>query len=129
VRIEILKGRTAEQKRQLLLATHDAVVCVLQVPPGDPTLRIVELDPLDVTLPSDPHPTSELFALVEITMFAGRSLHTKRRLYRELVSALATVGIPEMDITIVLIESPPENWGVRGGRPASEVELGFNIEI
>ncbi len=47
-----------------------------------------------------------------------------------LVAALATaVGIPEMDITIVLVESPPENWGVRGGRPASEVELGFNIEI
>lgn len=60
---------------------------------------------------------SELFALVEITMFAGRSGQTKRRLYRELVSELASIGVPEVDVTIVILESVPENWGVRGGQP------------
>jgi phenylpyruvate tautomerase PptA (4-oxalocrotonate tautomerase family) len=29
------------------------------------------------------------------------------------------------NITIVIHESPLENWGIRGGRPASEVDLGF----
>ncbi len=53
----------------------------------------------------------------------------KRRLYRELVSALASIGVPEVDVTIVILESAPENWGVRGGQPASEVDLGFAVEI
>jgi hypothetical protein len=30
---------------------------------------------------------------------------------------------------IVLLEPPLENWGIRGGRPASEVDLGFKIDI
>ncbi|MDQ3475453.1 MAG: tautomerase family protein [Actinomycetota bacterium] len=34
-----------------------------------------------------------------------------------------------MDVTIVILESAPENWGVRGGQPASEVDLGFAVEI
>ncbi len=38
-------------------------------------------------------------------------------------------GIKGDDIMIVLHEAPLENWGIRGGRPASEVDLGFKIEI
>ena len=38
-------------------------------------------------------------------------------------------GIDGNDITIVLLEPPLENWGVKGGKPANEVELGFNINI
>ncbi|HUR84533.1 MAG TPA: tautomerase family protein [Solirubrobacteraceae bacterium] len=129
VRIEVLQGRSAEQKRQLLAAARDALVSALRVPPGDPTLRLVELDPLDVMLPTDPYAMSELFALVEITMFSGRSLQAKRRLYRELVGAFTALGIPELDITIVILESSRENWGVRGGLSAEDVDLGFSVEI
>lgn len=28
-----------------------------------------------------------------------------------------------------LMESAPENWGIRGGVPASEVDLGFRIDV
>ncbi len=30
---------------------------------------------------------------------------------------------------IVLYEPPMENWGVRGGKPSSEVDFGFKINI
>ena len=26
-------------------------------------------------------------------------------------------------------EVPKENWGLRGGQPASEIELGFKVEV
>jgi phenylpyruvate tautomerase PptA (4-oxalocrotonate tautomerase family) len=39
------------------------------------------------------------------------------------------LGVPSDDIKITLIEVPPENWGIRGGQPASEVDLGFKIEV
>lgn len=129
VRIELLEGHSAERKRQLLDGVHDALVTALEVPPGDPTLRIVEHDQADLRPPSFPRVVGEHFTLIEITMFAGRSASAKRALYREIVDRLSGLGIPAQDITIVVIESPPENWGVRGGTPASEVDLGFTVEI
>jgi hypothetical protein len=29
----------------------------------------------------------------------------------------------------VLNEVPLENWGIRGGQPASEVDLGFKVNV
>jgi len=45
------------------------------------------------------------------------------------VKQLGTVGIAPADIKIVLKEIPLENWGIRGGVPASEVELGFKVDV
>lgn len=39
------------------------------------------------------------------------------------------IGIEPPDILIVLHEIPLGNWGVRGGVPASEVNLGFKVEV
>jgi len=43
--------------------------------------------------------------------------------------ALGKLGIAPADAFIVLKEVPLENWGIRGGVPASEVELGFKIDL
>jgi hypothetical protein len=32
-------------------------------------------------------------------------------------------------VLIKLNEIPVENWGIRGGNPASEVDLGFNVKV
>jgi phenylpyruvate tautomerase PptA (4-oxalocrotonate tautomerase family) len=37
--------------------------------------------------------------------------------------------VPETEVKTVLIEVPPENWGLQGGVPASELDLGFEIEV
>lgn len=72
---------------------------------------------------------SENYLLVEVSMFSGRSLEAKRALYQGIVQRLARLGVDESDITIVIYEVPPENWGIRGGVPASEVELGFKVDV
>jgi hypothetical protein len=33
------------------------------------------------------------------------------------------------EIKIVLVEVAVENWGVRGGLPASDIEIGFMIDV
>jgi phenylpyruvate tautomerase PptA (4-oxalocrotonate tautomerase family) len=48
-------------------------------------------------------------------MFSGRSISAKRALYQAVVRNLAAVGVPPLDIKITVIETPPENWGLRGG--------------
>jgi len=53
----------------------------------------------------------------------------KRTLYQAIVRNLAALDVPSHDIKITLIETPPENWGLRGGMPASEIDLGFKIDV
>jgi phenylpyruvate tautomerase PptA (4-oxalocrotonate tautomerase family) len=67
--------------------------------------------------------------LIEVTMFAGRSTETKRRLYGAIVSGLAEFDVAPEDVLIVIHEPPMENWGVDGGTPASEVDVGFKVDI
>jgi phenylpyruvate tautomerase PptA (4-oxalocrotonate tautomerase family) len=129
VRIEVLKGRSAQEKQGLIAAVHDALVAALHVPPGDPTLRIIEHDLSDFQRPNVPHATSERYTLVEITMFAGRSEDAKRSLYQEIVRRFAELKISPEDVLIVLLESPQHNWGVRGGHPANDIDLGFDVEV
>jgi hypothetical protein len=78
VRIETLGGRSQQQKHALMDAVHSALIDVLAVPVGDPTLRVVEHRKTDVQLPRVPHQASEQWTLIEITLFAGRSQQTKR---------------------------------------------------
>jgi hypothetical protein len=43
-------------------------------------------------------------------MFAGRSMDTKRRLFRAIVTALEPFDVPTDDILIVLHEAQVQNW-------------------
>src|SRR6266508_3065349 len=72
---------------------------------------------------------SENYILAEITAFPGRSLTAKRAVYKAIVRNLGEVGIPASDILIVLHEPSMENWGIRGGQSADEVDLGFRLDV
>jgi len=98
----------------------------LKIPEWDRTLRLIEHLPSHFAVPPG---RGEKFTLVEVTMFSGRSMDAKRALYQAIVRNLAALGVPALDIKITLIEIPPENWGLRGGMPASEIDLGFKIEV
>jgi phenylpyruvate tautomerase PptA (4-oxalocrotonate tautomerase family) len=107
-------------------AVQSALREALKIPEWDRTLRLIEHPAPHFAIPPG---RGEKFTLVEVTMFSGRSMDAKRALYRAIVRNLAALGIPALDIKITLIEIPPENWGVRGGMPASETDLGFKIDV
>ena len=107
-------------------AVQSALREALKIPEGDRTLRLIEHPPSHFAVPPG---RGERFTLVEVTMFSGRSMGAKRALYQAIVRNLAALDVPPLDIKITLIESPPENWGIRGGRPASEIDLGFKIDV
>jgi phenylpyruvate tautomerase PptA (4-oxalocrotonate tautomerase family) len=72
---------------------------------------------------------ADLYVLISIDAFAGRSLEAKRSLYAAIVRNLDPLGIPKDHVTILLREIATENWGIRGGQAACDVELGFKIEV
>ncbi|MGH2527555.1 MAG: tautomerase family protein [Actinomycetota bacterium] len=126
VRIEILEGRSVNERRQLLQAVHDALVEAFEIPDDDRTQRIVEYDLINFEIPPG---KSDRYTLIEITGFPGRSRTAKALLYKAIVHRLSDLGVDAADVSIVLHEPPMENWGIRGGRPADEVDLGYRLDV
>jgi phenylpyruvate tautomerase PptA (4-oxalocrotonate tautomerase family) len=126
IRVEIREGWSPAEKAGLLDAIHAAAAEALRIPDEDRTQILTE-HPADAF--EIPPGKGDRFTLVEVTMFAGRSPDAKRRLYRAVVTNLGRLGIPPSDVLIVLHEVPLENWGIRGGTPASDVDLGFEVGV
>jgi phenylpyruvate tautomerase PptA (4-oxalocrotonate tautomerase family) len=126
IRVDIREGWSRAEKTRLLDAIHAAAVEALKIPDDDRTQILTEHAAEAFEFPPG---RSERFALVAVTMFAGRSLDAKRRLYQALIRNLGRLGIPPSDVLIVLHEVPLENWGIRGGTPASDVDLGFEVGV
>lgn len=126
--IEVRRRYRAAEETAIIDAVHDALVSAFEIPRGDKHVRLVSHEPHRFSHP----PTlaqPELYTFVAIDCFAGRSVQAKRNLYREIVDRLRTLGIPSDHITIALRESAAENWGVRGGQAACDVDLGFNVNV
>jgi phenylpyruvate tautomerase PptA (4-oxalocrotonate tautomerase family) len=127
VKIEIRKDKSSEYKKALLDGVHRALVQTIKILDYDRTQRLYELDADNFE--ASPNKTDNI-TVIEIVMFKGRSIEAKKQLYKTIVNNLAeNPGIKGDDIIIVLHEPPLENWGIRGGKPANEVDLGFKIDV
>jgi phenylpyruvate tautomerase PptA (4-oxalocrotonate tautomerase family) len=126
VKIEMRAGKTAAYKKALLDGVHQALVVAFKIPDNDRVQKICEFTPENMEIPANK--TAD-YIIIEITAFQGRSLDAKRNLYKNIVTELsARTGIRGDDIAIILQEVPLENWGVRG-KPASEVDIGFKVNV
>jgi phenylpyruvate tautomerase PptA (4-oxalocrotonate tautomerase family) len=121
-----LIGADQIDRRAVIEAVNRAFVDVLKVPDDSHPVRLSEYDSDAFLIPRQ---SSDSFTLVEATVYPGRTIETKRRLYARLISELGEVGLAAEDIRIILYEVPRENWGLKGGIPASEIDLGFKVEI
>jgi phenylpyruvate tautomerase PptA (4-oxalocrotonate tautomerase family) len=128
VLIEVRKTYSREQEAGLIEAVHAALCEGFKIPAGDKNVRLVVHEAHRfVGPPGKAKP--EAFTHVTVEAFAGRSLDAKRALYRAIVTNLEPFGIPRDQVMISLRELPPENWGIRGGQAACDVELGFKVDV
>jgi phenylpyruvate tautomerase PptA (4-oxalocrotonate tautomerase family) len=116
------RGREA----QVIEAVQAALVQALKVPEWD---RDVLLDLYEDRRRIVPTGKSAFYTRIEIELFAGRSIEAKRALYRAIVANLEAFGVPPADVKTILLEVPMQNWGLRGGLPASEIEIGFKVDV
>ncbi len=127
VRIEIGKGRTREYKRAILDGVHAALIEAFRIPDHDRNQLLRETEPDCFEYGNG---KTAQFTVVELTVFPGRSVEAKRRLYQAVVRNLEKApGIPPTDVFIVLHEPPLQNWGLRGGRAACDLDLGFKVDV
>ncbi|HUX53817.1 MAG TPA: tautomerase family protein [Williamwhitmania sp.] len=126
VKVEIIAGKSSQYKKALMDGIHQALVNTIKIPDHDRRQRLYELSAECF----EHDGRSDSYTIIEVTMFKGRSAEAKKSFYREVVDLLmANPGIPGNDITIVINDPALENWGIRGGKPASDVDLGFNLNV
>lgn len=126
--IEVRRAYTPDQEVAIMTAVHGALSAAFQLLPNDRSVRLIAHEPHRFACPPD-RTQPELFTLISIDAFAGRTLDTKRALYRGIVEALEPLGIPRDHVKILLRELPRENWGIRGGLAGCDVDLGYKIEV
>lgn len=124
-RIETRRGWIKDRKIQIIAAVQDALVSALKLPEHDRCVRLLEYDEDAIITPQGKGP---FYMVIEVTLFSGRTIDAKRNLYAALTDRLFPFGIPATDVKIVLVEVPASNWGL-GGVPASEIELGYKIDV
>ena len=128
VLIEVRREPSRAEEIALMEAVHGALQRAFRIPSEDRHVRLLVHEPHRFAVPPGlDHP--DWFTQITIDAFEGRSLEAKRALYREIVESLEPLGIPADHVSTLLREVPVENWGIRGGRSAVDVELGFEINV
>ena len=122
VKIELPEGRNKETLLRLQNIVLDSVVRALALPEDDRNIRLIEYEREFFSM-KKPYEI-----LIEISLFKGRTFSTKKLLYQTITDYLQELGIRKEQVFILLNEQPLENWGVRSGVPASEINLDFETE-
>jgi len=128
VLIEVRKAYAAAEEVALMEAVHGALREAFRILPNDRDVRLIAHEPHRFACPPD-RSRPELFTLISIDAFPGRSLDAKRALYRTIVANLGRLGIPADHVKILLREIPREDWGIRGGQAGCDVDLGFKVDV
>jgi phenylpyruvate tautomerase PptA (4-oxalocrotonate tautomerase family) len=113
-------------KTKLSDVVHSCVVDALQFPSDKRAHRFFCLDASDLIYPAG---RTERYTIIEISMFEGRSVETKKRLIRLLFERIhAELGISSYDIEVTITETPKHNWGFRG-LPGDEIDLNYKVNV
>jgi 4-oxalocrotonate tautomerase len=117
VRIDLLKGKDENYRRQVGRVVYEAMVSV-GVPENDRFQIVSEHD--DGNFLFDPdylgiHRSKDL-VMIQITWNAGRTTAQKQALYRAIADGLhEEVGLRREDVFINLVEVHKENWSFGNG--------------
>ncbi|MCA9832432.1 MAG: tautomerase family protein [Thermomicrobiales bacterium] len=106
-------------------AIHAASVAGLGLPEEKRFHRFIPLADWQFIAPPD---RSERYLIIEVMMFTGRSVETKKAFYRLLLQNLDDYcGIGAQDVELTITESPRHDWLIRG-LPGDELPLNYRID-
>ncbi len=126
VKVYGLRTQLDPIKRRLSDVIHACVVEALDYPVDKRFHRFFPLAPDDFYYPAG---RSDRYTIVEISMFEGRTVETKKELIRLLFErAAAQLQLSSQDLEITIFETPRHNWGIRG-LPGDELELTYKIAV
>jgi phenylpyruvate tautomerase PptA (4-oxalocrotonate tautomerase family) len=118
VRIDLVRGKSAEYRRTLGEIVYKAMIDVINVPEGDKFQIITEHAPEELNVAASylGNRYSSDVILIQITLNLGRSIALKQAFYRRVVDDIHDqLKMRREDVVINLIEVAGENWSFGGG--------------
>ncbi len=126
VKIYGLKSSLSPKRELLSKAIHDSLKEAFELPENKLFHRYFLLEKEDFKYPND---RTENYTIIELSIFEGRSVETKKMLINTLFKNIKShTGFEEKDVEITIFETPKHNWGIRGV-PGDELNLNYKIEI
>ncbi|PJI93439.1 tautomerase family protein [Luteimicrobium subarcticum] len=125
--VKVYGRRSVWAPRRAVLsdAIQSALHVAWELPEDKRFQRFCWLDDDDLVAPQ----RSADYLVVEIVCFTGRSLDAKRAVVRAFYDDVApAVGLAADDLEVVVLESPRENWGIRG-RSGDELALTYRVDV
>jgi phenylpyruvate tautomerase PptA (4-oxalocrotonate tautomerase family) len=126
VKIYGIREHLEPVKAALSDAIHSCIVDALQFPADKRAHRFFPMEPEDFYYPASASPR---YTIIEISMFEGRTVETRKNLIRllfERVGSKCNRAPGEIEVTIT--ETPRHNWGFRG-KPGDEIGLAYKVEV
>ena len=114
----------APLRERLSEVLHAAAVDVLGLPPDKRFHRFFPMSPEDFPVPPG---RSERYTIIEVRLFAGRTVATKKAFYARLYADAVQLGIEAVDLEIALVETPRHDWAIRG-LPGDELGLAYEVQ-
>jgi phenylpyruvate tautomerase PptA (4-oxalocrotonate tautomerase family) len=126
IKIYGLKPHLYPIKAQLSDVIHSCVLDALAFPQDKRAHRFFPMEESDFYYPGSASPR---YTIIEISMFEGRSVETKKGLIRLLFERIGRQcdRLPN-EIEITITETPRHNWGFRG-KPGDEIGLNYKVEV
>jgi phenylpyruvate tautomerase PptA (4-oxalocrotonate tautomerase family) len=126
IKIYGLRNALIPKRERLSNLLHACVVEAFSYPQDKRAHRFFYLDKEDFYVPEG---RTDQYTLIEISLFEGRSVESKKNLYRLIFERFESeLQIAPNDVEITLTETPLYNWGIRG-KPADELILNYKISV
>jgi phenylpyruvate tautomerase PptA (4-oxalocrotonate tautomerase family) len=105
-------------------AIHACAMSELGLPADKRFHRFIPLAVGDFIHPAD---RSAAYTIIEVSLFEGRTVETKKAFIRALFARFEADKLASpQDLEITLTETPRCNWGIRG-KPGDELTLNYKI--
>jgi phenylpyruvate tautomerase PptA (4-oxalocrotonate tautomerase family) len=126
VKIYGLREHLEPARVRLSDAIHSCVIEALQFPPSKRAHRFFHMEADDFYFPES---ATARYTIIEISMFEGRSVETKKGLIRMLFERICSRAdrLPN-EVEITITETPRQNWGFRG-KPGDEIGLSYEVNV
>jgi phenylpyruvate tautomerase PptA (4-oxalocrotonate tautomerase family) len=125
IKVYGLQSRLNPIKIQLSDVIHSCMVDAFNYPVDKRFQRFFPMSAEDFIYSND---RSDRYTIIELCMFAGRTVEAKKQFMRLLFDRCATLGIEPNDLEITIQELPKHDWGFRG-LPGDEHVLNYKVEV
>jgi len=128
VKIYGVRERLRPRRQAVSDAIHRSVVDALHYPQQKRAHRFLYFEREDYVYPPVPGRSGD-YTIIEISLFEGRSVDTKKALIRLLFERLESeAALAPVNVEITITETPRHNWGLRG-LPGDELALDYVVEV